>query len=272
MRILLLSAFSFSLLATPATATTLVDVTVRVENLAAANSVSFAPLRFGFHNGSYDAFNNGQVATAPIVSIAEGGGGADWFPAFAAADPTAVLGSTMGALTPGANFTTQSFRIDTANNAFFTFASMVVPSNDLFIGNDNPQRFRLFDNAGNLLINTIDQTAGQIWNAGSEIADPTAAAFLVGGTNALRTPENGVVEFSFSELAAYDGLQTAADYIFNAGGLDNSTPIYRITFSSAVAAVPEPSTWAMMIVGFGLTGTALRRRARPERLASFVSA
>ena len=30
---------------------------------------------------------------------------------------------------------------------------------------------------------------------------------------------------------------------------------------SAVAAVPEPSTWAMMLVGFGMIGTLARRRA-----------
>jgi hypothetical protein len=28
-----------------------------------------------------------------------------------------------------------------------------------------------------------------------------------------------------------------------------------------VAAVPEPTTWALMLVGFGLTGAAMRRRA-----------
>lgn len=31
--------------------------------------------------------------------------------------------------------------------------------------------------------------------------------------------------------------------------------------------VPEPSTWAMMITGFGLAGTAVRRRRRLEALA-----
>jgi len=34
-----------------------------------------------------------------------------------------------------------------------------------------------------------------------------------------------------------------------------------ITASTAIAAVPEPATWAMMIGGFGLAGAALRRRA-----------
>lgn len=31
-------------------------------------------------------------------------------------------------------------------------------------------------------------------------------------------------------------------------------------------AVPEPSSWAMMLAGFGLSGTALRMRARTSRL------
>lgn len=41
------------------------------------------------------------------------------------------------------------------------------------------------------------------------------------------------------------------------------SPGFGITFDfagSSVTAVPEPSSWAMMIAGFGLAGSALRRR------------
>ena len=39
----------------------------------------------------------------------------------------------------------------------------------------------------------------------------------------------------------------------------------RINFTTAGGgAVPEPATWAMMLVGFGAMGTALRRRAKPQ--------
>lgn len=243
-----------------------VRVSVTVENLAPDNSVSFAPLRFGFHNGSFDAFNNGETAGQPIISVAEGGSGADWFPAFQAAEPAAVLGSVGGALTPGATATSMTFLVDTMVNPFFTFASMVVPSNDHFIGNDNPMQYRLFDDAGNLLIAQIDQEARQIWDNGSEVTDPLAAAFLVIGNNDLRTEEDGVVRFDFQELLAYNGLTTAAGYVFDSNLVSN-TAVYRISFSSAV--VPEPATWAMLISGFGLVGAAARRnRNKAARTAS----
>lgn len=35
-----------------------------------------------------------------------------------------------------------------------------------------------------------------------------------------------------------------------------------LTFSATITAVPEPASWAMMIVGFGLVGGAMRRRTR----------
>lgn len=241
-----------------------VNVTVRVENLAPTNSVSFAPLHVGFHNGSFDAFDNGGVATAPIISIAEGGSGSAWFPAFAAADPGAVLGSVgAGALQPGIS-ATASFVVDPSMNSFFTFGSMVVPSNDLFIGNDSPTRYRLFDANGDLAINSITQRGRDIWNAGSEAADPLNAAFVQGGTNALRTPENGVVEFSFAELDVFQGLTTAGGYVFDRqfGG---DTELYRISFSVepvAAQAVPAPPALVLGMVGMFAVGCVRRLRAR----------
>jgi hypothetical protein len=45
------------------------------------------------------------------------------------------------------------------------------------------------------------------------------------------------------------------------GGVANQAGFDNITLGSAIAGgVPEPSIWALMIGGFGLVGTALRRR------------
>ena len=40
-----------------------VQVMVTIKNLAPTNSVTAAPLHLAFNNGSFDAFNIGQVAT-----------------------------------------------------------------------------------------------------------------------------------------------------------------------------------------------------------------
>ncbi len=236
-------------------------VTVTITNLAAANSISFAPLQLGFHSGAFDAFNIGTVAGPGIVSVAEGGAGGRWQADFAAADPTATRGTIGMALLPGQS-RSQSFIVNAGLNRFFTFAAMVVPSNDFFIGNDNPMQYRLFDDAGNLLINSITQTSSQIWDAGSEAFSIAGAAFLVNGNNDVRTPQNGVVSFNFAELLGFNGEMTAAGYVFNSG-LTAGQPIYRIDFSSSLNVVPEPSSVILMASGLLLLGVTMRRtRAR----------
>ncbi len=232
-------------------------VTVTITNLAKPNSVSFAPLHLGFHRGAFDAFNIGNPAAPGIVSVAEGGAGGQWQADFAAADPTSTRGIIGGALTPGAS-RSQSFIVNAGLNKFFTFASMVIPSNDFFIGNDNPQQYRLFDDAGNLLINSITQTAGQIWDAGSETFSIGGAAFLVNGVNAVRTPQNGVVTFNFAELMGFNGQVTAAGYTFTSG-LAASDAIYRIDFTST-AVVPEPATYVLFGSGLMMLGVVARRK------------
>jgi len=234
-------------------------VTVTVTNLAAANSVSFAATQLGFHSGAFDAFNIGGVAGPGIISVAEPGTGGQWQADFAAADPTATRGAIAGgALLPGQS-RSRSFIVDAGLNRFFTFAAMVVPSNDFFIGNDNPMQYRMFDNAGNLLISSITQRASQIWDAGSEAFDPANAAFLVGGTAANRTPQNGVVSFNFAELMGFNGLMTTGGYVFESG-LTADREIYRLDFASSVNVVPEPSTVILMASGLVMLGVAARRR------------
>ena len=235
-----------------------VMVSVTVENLAAPSGIAFAPLHVGFGNGSFDSFDIGGVAGAPIVSVAEGGSGSAWFPAFAAAEPGAVLGSVLpnppGPLLSGAS-ATASFIVDPSQNRYFSFAAMVVPSNDFFVGNDNPMAYQLFDAAGNLQITSIVQRARDVWDAGDEVFDPAAAAFV--GNNDLRTAQNSVVALNFAELAGFNGLVTGAGYVFNSG-LAADDAIYRISF--AVAAVPEPGTYALMLGGLVALAFVARRR------------
>ncbi|MCE2948484.1 MAG: spondin domain-containing protein [bacterium] len=234
-----------------------VNVTVTLRHLAPANSVSFAATHLGFHNGTFDAFNNGQVATAPIISVAEAGNGNAWRQAFSMTQPSATVGTIAGQLRPG-DVRSSTFLVDTATNPFFTFASMVIPSNDFFIGNDSPTQYRLFDDAGNLLITSISQTASQIWDAGSEAFDTAAAAFIVGSVGANRTPQNGVVGFNFSELSGFNGLVTGAGYTFQ-NALLADTGIYQIEF--ATTPIPIPAPIGLLAAGLVAMGVVARRRA-----------
>ncbi len=242
-----------------------VQVRVNVQNLAPANSISFAPLRVGFGNGTFDAFNNNQtaflfgqpsVAAAPITTIAEGGSGSTWFPAFAATEPNAVLGTVVpmppGPLLPGGMASTV-FTVDPSVNRFFTFASMVVPSNDHFIGNDNPMQYMLFDMMGNLNITAISQFGRDIWDAGTEVTNPANAAFVMGGVNDNRMDEGGVVNFNFDRLDAFNGLTTSAGYTFSRQ-IGANDEVYRISFE----VVPAPGSAALL----GLGGAAALRRRR----------
>ncbi len=249
----LLSALGLLLAAGSAQAET-VRLTVTVQNLAPANGIAFAPLHVGFGAGSFDAFNLGAAATAPIISVAEGGAGGAWQAAFAAAEPDAVRGTIGGLLLSGAS-AQMSFLVDSASQGFFTFASMVVPSNDFFIGNDDPREYALFDANGALQINQITLRANEIWDAGSEVFDPTAAAFV--GDNGLRTDQNSVVAFNFAELAAFNGLLTGAGYNFQSG-LGADSEVYRISFTAQ--PVPEPASIVMLLAGLGVVGASLKRR------------
>lgn len=233
-----------------------VQVKVSVENLAPMSSVAFAPLRIGFNNGTYDSFDEGAMASTAIQTVAELGSGDDWFPAFEAADPTATLGTVVpdpaGPLTPGGT-AEGVFEVDSAINTYFTFATMVVPSNDYFIGNDSPTQFELLDSMGNLNFNDITLTASDIWDAGTEVDGLFGAAFIEGSQATDHTPDTDVVGHDFAGLSIFNGQTTAAGYVFDSQ-LAANTDIYRISFE----IVPEPTT--LLSLGLGALALAFRRR------------
>ncbi|MBW6527634.1 PEPxxWA-CTERM sorting domain-containing protein [Sphingomonas sp. RHCKR7] len=72
-----------------------------------------------------------------------------------------------------------------------------------------------------------------------------------------------------SEAFAYNGRSLyGVDLATGALSSLGNTP--RQLFGIAVAPVPEPATWAMMILGFGAVGYTMRRRTARVRPAQLV--
>jgi choice-of-anchor C domain-containing protein len=82
----------------------------------------------------------------------------------------------------------------------------------------------------------------------------------VGGTNSNLNWQT----YSYGFLAA--GTQTTLGFLSGAGGNNAGVLLDAV---SVTGAVPEPAAWALMIVGFGLVGSAARRR-KPTVRVSFA--
>ncbi|OYW46575.1 MAG: hypothetical protein B7Z08_12095 [Sphingomonadales bacterium 32-68-7] len=72
---------------------------------------------------------------------------------------------------------------------------------------------------------------------------------------------------SFSGGFGYVPVSGGGGSIGGGGGPGGTTPGGEGGGAPPVSAVPEPATWAMMIMGFGLLGGAMRRQSRKNRLA-----
>jgi hypothetical protein len=80
----------------------------------------------------------------------------------------------------------------------------------------------------------------------------------VGVSQLIRFDLSSGMTLDVRDLKAAGGM----GYQFREIGAVDFTPKYNVTSAGITSAVPEPATWAMMIMGFGAVGLAARRRAR----------
>lgn len=70
-------------------------------------------------------------------------------------------------------------------------------------------------------------------------------------------------------VAMTDAAQSIRSISFSGSAFTDIRQI-RVGPNAAVAAVPEPATWAMMLLGFGGVGMSIRRRRNRRDLAQFA--
>lgn len=103
-------------------------------------------------------------------------------------------------------------------------------------------------------INCTDCTAG--YNGG---VSPKSLSFTIGTA--------GPLDFSSLGFGTKgDNISFAADLANSAGKTGSVGAVFTTIGRDAPPPVPEPATWAMMLVGFGAIGAAMRRRSQPVRL------
>ncbi len=237
-------------------------IQITFTNEQAAGGLYLTPLFTAFHDGGFDYFDAGSSASAATQALAEGGD-ASGLVAEAGSAATGVITSPGGF--PGApvfdpgETASITLELDPNSDRFFSFASMLIPTNDLFLGNDDATAFEIFDAAGVFTGDlTISLFGSNVWDAGTELNNNLDAAFNVNNPTP-RTDENGVIS-GLSSLDYLLGQTTAAGTTISsvpgAGDLLASIQISR------VAPVPVPASLPILGSGLGLMAFFGRRSRR----------
>jgi hypothetical protein len=243
-----------------------IPIRVTVRNTGPAGGVFITPVWVGFHDGTFDIYDSGSPASTALERIAEDGDTSVITNDFSASGAGTVQGTILGTgipqIGPGES-TSMTFLLDSTATAsrYFSYASMVIPSNDAFIANGNPTFFPVFDAMGGFLGGSFTVSGAMVLDAGTEVNDeiPMNTAFFGQTMPNTGTTENGVV-------MTHPGFQPPGS-----GGILDDPMFANANFRAAgyqvaeisVEAIPEPAT--LWLSGAALAALALVGRRRQSR-------
>ena len=121
---------------------------------------------------------------------------------------------------------------------------------------------------------SLATTAGQNYLISFDLANlsgdtPNFYAVLFDGVQLFSATNSGTFGYTnFSTNAIASSASTALTFNFR------HDPAYflldNISVTAVNGAVPEPATWAMMLIGFGAIGASMRRRSKLTATPQFV--
>ena len=245
------------------------SISVTIENTQGADGLALTPFWIAAHNGGFDSYDGGASAAGfpGLEEIAELGMTGPISAAFAAsaaglaggADTTVANGDGAPVFSGGES-TTISFDVgDPTVNRYFSYASMVVPTNDLFVANGNPFAHEIFDAAGNFTGPVVIEIYGRDVNdAGTEVNDAdNGAAFLSGIDGAAGAKETALVENYFD----IDPDGSYLDSLLGRTTADGGTVGSRFGADDLIARITiVPAPGGTALAALGLLTMSRRRR------------
>lgn len=183
-------------------------------------------------NGLLNVTVDGTIST---VAVFPASGGIEAVPTGVSVGPDSAF--YVGQLTgvpflPGA---ADVFRVDPLDGTISTFQSGFTNITDIAFGADGSLYVLQFADAG---------------------------IFAGGPGSIIHVAGDGSRDTIFGGLTAPTGLEIGAD---GAIYVTNFSPVPGIGEVLRIAAVPEPSSWALLIVGFGVIGVTCRRRRQAAK-------
>lgn len=250
--------------ATPAQATD-TRVVVSIENLAPVAGTFQTPFWVGFHEGEFDLYdgntpasNDPRPGSIAMEALCEDGNNAPLAADFAdlSNGVDATIPGPNGPIAPG-DIASDSFLLDGGNpeNAYFSYASMILPSNDFCIANGNPRAHLLFDDAGNFVAQDFFVVGSETLDAGTEVNDeiPANTAFFGQAAPNTGVDENGLIGTLGSDLPAIGFLPPGSGGIlddprFRMGDfLAPGYPFVKISFTAAPAFTGPQRSFAKLL-------------------------
>ncbi|UUR06948.1 PEPxxWA-CTERM sorting domain-containing protein [Sphingomonas glaciei] len=189
-------------------------------------------------------------------------------PASAAITVTASPGAVQPAENVLAN--TSATGTTVTGNTNQTNTSVSITSNERITSTTSNGQSRFSAADGSALDQaTIALTAGGTltsaeFNLFNAAADTSSVSIIVNGVAQIFNIGNGQNFFGFSAT----GGDTIRSIAFDTNG-SGVVDLRQVRLGGVAAAVPEPGTWALMLVGFGAVGVSMRRR-RTTHIAQFA--
>lgn len=220
------------------------EIKLKITNLSPEKGTYFTPVWLGFHDGTFDIFNSGEMASPELERLAEDGDSSSLMNLFEGSG----VGSQQTVVTSGnqppvfapenSQIVTLTLDANDPKSQFLSFATMIIPSNDAFIGNEDPEMIPVFNDEGELIFENKIIMGSMVYDAGTEVNDeiPSNTAFLEQAAPNTGSSEDSNIQPHPGFLSAEEGSILSQGMFSKA---DFKAPGFTV-FSIELVTEPQP--------------------------------